>query len=250
MSNHKFGVIIPARFGSQRFPGKPLAEIGGIPMIVHTYNSAKKSNPTLGPVVATDDKRIEHVCESFNIPVILTSPECPSGTDRLQEAVEKLGWNVDIVVNIQGDEPFIHVEQIRTLIDLFNQSETQIATLMKRIVNLELLVDPNVVKVVTGSKNRAIYFSRSPIPYNRNSGDHVHFRHLGLYAYQQKVLAEITKLPPSELEQTEMLEQLRWLENGYHIAIGTTEFESPAVDTPEDLEKAEEYYSKLSNSIG
>ena len=250
MSNHKFGIIIPARFGSQRFPGKPLAEIGGIPMIVHTYNSAKKSSPTFGPVVATDDDRIAHVCESFNIPVILTSPDCPSGTDRLQEAVEKLGWDVEIVVNIQGDEPFIQVEQIHKLIELFNNSATQISTLKKRIGKNKLLENSNIVKVITDLNNRAIYFSRSIIPYNRSHRETVYFRHLGLYAYRTGVLAEITKLAPSELELTEMLEQLRWLENGYYIAVGTTEFESPAVDIPEDLEKAEEYYSKLSNSIG
>lgn len=250
MNNHKFGIIIPARFGSQRFPGKPLAEIGEIPMIIHTYNSAKKSNPTLGPVVATDDDRIAQVCESFNIPFVLTSPDCPSGTDRIQEAVEKLGWDIDIVVNIQGDEPFIQAEQIHTLVEQFNSSATQIATLKKRIGNSALLDNPNMVKIITDLNNRAIYFSRSIIPYNRSHRDTVYFRHLGLYAYRTGVLAEITKLPPSELEQTEMLEQLRWLENGYHIAVGTTEFESPAVDTPADLEKAEQYYSNLSNSMG
>ncbi len=250
MSNYSFGIIIPARYGSQRFSGKPLALIGGVPMIVQTYRSAQKSNPSFGPVVATDDERISAVCDEYDIPFVMTSTDCPSGTDRIQEAVEKLNWDTEIIVNIQGDEPFIQAEQINILIDQFKNAETEIATLKKPLSTNELLENPNTVKIVTDVNNKALYFSRSVIPFNRSHHTNTYFRHLGMYAYKKDVLAEITKLAPSQLELVEMLEQLRWLENGYKISVGLTEFESPAVDTPADLEKAEKYYSKLSNSLG
>jgi 3-deoxy-manno-octulosonate cytidylyltransferase (CMP-KDO synthetase) len=243
---HSFVAIIPARFASTRFPGKPLADIGGKPMIQWVYERAKTVlNDVL---VATDDERIAKVVTTFRGDVIMTSEQHRSGTDRCAEALEK--WerirstSYDVVINIQGDEPFIRSEQIEALMGCFTDDSVQIATLIKAIVNQEIIADPNRPKVVIDVSGKALYFSRSPIPYIRNitpenwQQAHTFYQHLGIYAYRSRVLREITKLLPSKLEQAESLEQLRWLENGYSIKTAITPFESIGIDTPDDLEKA------------
>jgi 3-deoxy-manno-octulosonate cytidylyltransferase (CMP-KDO synthetase) len=239
----KFCILIPARFGSTRFPGKPLADLGGMSMIRRVWEAATKCKNHSGIAVATDDERIQNHVKEFGVSV-MTSLHHPSGTDRCMEAYEKSGFDADIVVNIQGDEPFIKAEQIMSIVALFENPEVQIATLMKKISDETEIDNPNVVKVVTDKQNRALYFSRSRIPYNREKEiGSEYFRHIGMYAYRTTTLQEITGLEPSTLELTEKLEQLRWLENGYHIAVAKTHWQSPAVDTPEDLKKAIDFLS-------
>ena len=241
MSGVSFGIIIPARYASTRFPGKPLQDFGGKSMIQRVVEAAKASNPTLGVAVATDDVRIaEHIrpfCE-----VVLTDANHPSGTDRCAEALEALGWDCDVVVNLQGDEPFIKSEQVDLLLSAFENPNTEIATLKIGIGEPEEIQNPNVVKVVCDVNDQALYFSRSPIPFNRNaaiSGYGVqYYRHIGMYAFRTAALRKVAKLSPSKLEQTEMLEQLRWLENGMGIGVKETTWASPAIDTPEDVAKA------------
>lgn len=237
----KFCIIIPARFGSTRFPGKPLADLNGVSMIRRVWNAASDCEGHSGIAVATDDLRIaEHV--NYFGRAIMTNAEHPSGTDRCMEALEKSGFDADVVINIQGDEPFIKQEQIRSLVALFKNPDVQIATLKKAIEDAEEIDNPNVVKVVTDYHQKALYFSRSRIPFARDTElKTIYFRHIGMYAYRKAVLKEITNLKPSFLEETEKLEQLRWLENGYHIAVGETNWQSPAVDTPEDLEKVKAF---------
>lgn len=236
MTKPSFGIIIPARFGSTRFPGKPLADIQGKTMIQRTVEAALSSVPDLGVAVATDDVRIaEHV--STFAPVVMTSSHHISGTDRCADALNQLGWNCDVVVNLQGDEPFIKAEQIHQLVECFGNAGTQIATLKKSIQEQEDILNPNIVKVASAITNRALYFSRSPIPFLRDSGHIGIFKHIGMYAFRPSVLMEITKLAPSPLEKSEMLEQLRWLENGYAIDVVETNWASPAIDTPEDLKR-------------
>lgn len=231
-------IIIPARYGSTRFPGKPLADLNGKTMIQRVYEAAKSAQGCADVVVATDDVRIAEHVQSFG-KVIMTHAEHPSGTDRCMEAYEKSGLNCDIVVNIQGDEPFIKPEQIALLVAQFENPEVKIATLKKAIYDHEEIDNANVVKVVTDVNGKALYFSRSRIPYNRDNFEHSqYYRHLGMYAYRADALSEITKLQQGMLEETEKLEQLRWLENGFHISVAETHWQSPAVDTPEDLEKA------------
>ncbi len=229
-----FGIIIPARFGSTRFPGKPLADINGKTMIQRTVEAALSANPDMGVAVATDDQRIAEVVEKFAT-VIMTGSEHISGTDRCADALEQLKWNCDVVVNLQGDEPFIKAEQIQSLVSCFQNTNTQIATLKKELTELSDIQNPNMVKVVSGINNRALYFSRSSIPFLRDTGHVRIFKHIGMYAFRPEVLMEITKLEPTPLEKSEMLEQLRWLENGYQIDIVETHWASPAIDTPEDL---------------
>lgn len=240
--------IIPARYASTRFPGKPLADINGKTMIQKVYEQVAKALDHV--YVATDDKRIEEAVKSFGGKVIMTSPNHQSGTDRIAEAAsfitEKLKLNFDVVINIQGDEPFIQPEQINLLKSCFNNPSTEIATLIKKITNSDEIFDPNKVKVVTAKDNRALYFSRSPIPFvrgenkeewlNKNS----FFKHIGMYAYRFNALMEVTKLEQSDLELSESLEQLRWLENGYWIQTEITEHESIGIDTPEDLIRVKE----------
>lgn len=238
--------IIPARFASTRFPGKPLVEIGGKSMIQRVYEQASQALKIV--YVATDDKRIfEHV-ESFGGKVVMTSTEHKSGTDRCDEALKKIqlneeNSNFDVVINIQGDEPFVQPEQLRLLKSCFDDENVHIATLCKPISENSDIFNPNVVKVVRDNSLKAIYFSRSPIPYIRSEKTenwqtvHTFFKHLGLYAYRTKVLKQITMLKPSTLELAESLEQNRWLENGLHILVETTHLETVAIDTPEDLEK-------------
>jgi len=230
--------IIPARYGSTRFPGKPLVEILGKPMIQHVCERVGESNLDQF-FVATDDQRIATVVTQFGANAILTSPNHPSGTDRCGEAAAFIGLNdEDVVVNIQGDEPFIQKEQINDLIALFANPEVDIATLVKPIHSEADILNPNKVKVVFSQENKALYFSRAPIPYLRESDSEIssiYYKHLGIYAYRYGVLKKIIQLPVSKLEQIEKLEQLRWLENSFSIYVAITHHESMAIDTPEDL---------------
>lgn len=234
--------IIPARFASSRFPGKPLVDIGGKSMINRVYEQVLKATGLSQVVVATDDERIyNHVIE-FGGKAVMTLENHPSGTDRCYEAALAVGaTSEDVIINIQGDEPFIKPEEIDKLAVAFTSPETQLATLIKIITNPEDITNPNKVKVVLNTKNEAIYFSRSPIPYIRGEEDWISkftfYHHIGIYAYRMKVLSEITKLAPSSLELAESLEQLRWIENAYTIKTVISNYESIAVDTPEDLER-------------
>ena len=202
--------------------------------------------------VATDDQRIADAVEAFGGRVVMTSADHKSGTDRIAEAIEKIGGDFDVVVNVQGDEPFIHPEQIVTLCHCFDDPETQIATLGKPFESIEAAENPNSPKIVVDNRGFALYFSRSIIPFVRGVArqewlDHYPFlKHLGLYAYRREVLLAVTRLPQSSLEKAESLEQLRWLQNGYRIRVGTTHQETVGIDTPEDLERAEKYLSSIS----
>lgn len=245
-------VIIPARYASTRFPAKPLAMLGGVPIIEHVYRQASKA--VVDVVVATDDERIMSVVEAFGGRAVMTSTEHQSGTDRCYEALQKVGGSYDVVINVQGDEPFIQPEQITALIECFNDPATDIATMVKPFSvedGIEALENPNSPKVVLSRNMKAIYFSRSVIPYMRGVErdewllHHTYYKHLGLYAFRGKTLGEVTALPQSPLELTEKLEQLRWLENGYVIGVAVTHTETIGIDTPEDLARAEEYLSKM-----
>lgn len=245
-----FTAIIPARYASTRFPGKPLALLGNKPVIQHVYEQATS---VLNEVwVATDDGRIREAVEKFGGRVVMTRADHKSGTDRIEEAAEKTGTQADVVINIQGDEPFVQPSQIKTLMQLFDNAETQIGTLGKHFENIEAVNNPNSPKIVTDKQGFALYFSRSVIPYIRGAQDNEwlsHFpflKHLGLYAYRREVLHEITQLPQSSLEIAESLEQLRWLENGYRIRVGLTDVETVGIDTPEDLQRAEEFLKSRS----
>jgi 3-deoxy-manno-octulosonate cytidylyltransferase (CMP-KDO synthetase) len=238
--------IIPARYASTRFPGKPLTLIHNKPMIRHVYERACEAKSLSDVYVATDDKRIEDAVLSFGGKVIMTSEKNRSGTDRCMEALTKLekqGMTYDVVINIQGDEPYIHPEQIDLAASCFNNPDVQIATLAIKLKSEEELFNPNIIRVVFDIHKNALYFSRNPIPFVRNFekkdwlNNHQYFKHIGIYAYRSKVLQQITMLETSSLEQAESLEQLRWLENGFQIHVEITEFESIAVDTPEDLLK-------------
>ena len=240
-----FTAIIPARYASTRFPGKPLALLGNKPVIQHVYEQASS---VLSEVwVATDDDRIREAVKKFGGRVVMTRADHKSGTDRIEEAAEKTGTQADVVINIQGDEPFVQPSQIKTLMQLFDNADTQIGTLGKHFENIEAVNNPNSPKIVTDKQGFALYFSRSVIPYIRGAQDNEwlsHFpflKHLGLYAYRREVLHEITQLPQSSLEIAEGLEQLRWLENGYRIRVGLTDVETVGIDTPEDLRRAEEF---------
>lgn len=246
MDTLTFGIIIPARYGSSRFPGKPLSLIAGKPMIVRTVEAAIACEPTLGVAVATDDERIANAV-SHLVPVVMTREDHLTGTDRIAEAYEKLEWNCDIVVNLQGDEPFINVQQVKDLVACFHSQSTDIATLKKKMGPADDVENPNLVKVVTDKAGFALYFSRSVIPYNRGNTNTTYYRHIGMYAYRGKLLKRLSLLKSTVLEETEMLEQLRWLDFGYVIKVSETDHEGPAVDTPEDLKIAEDFYS---NSIG
>ncbi len=241
----KFVAIIPARYASTRFPGKPLADIGGKPMIQRVYEQVKKAVSEVW--VATDDPRIFDAVESFGGKAVMTSPDHKSGTDRIQEAFLKINTDSDVVINVQGDEPFIQPEQVEALKTCFDNSNVELATLVKpfrKEDGFEVLFNPNSPKVVINKKNEAIYFSRSIVPYIRDVhhtewlDKHIFFKHIGMYAYRSDILGEITKLPQSSLEKAESLEQLRWIENGYKIRVGYTDIETIGIDTPEDMEKA------------
>lgn len=245
----KFVGIIPARYASTRFPAKPLAILGGKPVIQRVYEQV---NGVLDDVVvATDDQRIYDAVTVFGGNVLMTSTEHRSGTDRCYEALTKLGADrFDVVVNIQGDEPFIHPQQIRALCDCFSDSSTDIATLVKPFSSddtYQTLANINTPKVVVNNRMEALYFSRSIIPYMRDKDkhewlpNHTYYKHIGIYAYRTEILKQITSLPPSPLEKAESLEQLRWLENGYRIKVGISQHETIDIDTPDDLIRAEEY---------
>ncbi|MBR3798054.1 MAG: 3-deoxy-manno-octulosonate cytidylyltransferase [Bacteroidales bacterium] len=240
--------IIPARYASTRFPGKPLININGKTMVHNVYTQASKVFDTV--YVATDDERIANEVKRFGGKYVMTSKKHKSGTDRCAEAIVKIeeteGKEFDVVVNIQGDEPFIKTEQLEELKKCFNKKRTQIATLVKPINNKEDIFNPNKPKVVISTSHEAIYFSRSPIPYLRGHKEtnwiskHLYYKHIGLYGYRKDVLLEITKLAQTPLEIAESLEQLRWIENGYKIKVAFTEHESISIDTPKDLERIKE----------
>ncbi|MCH7657381.1 MAG: 3-deoxy-manno-octulosonate cytidylyltransferase [Bacteroidetes bacterium] len=237
--------IIPARYQSVRFPGKPLVIIGGKTMIRRVYDRCSLSLNNV--IVATDDKRISKEVESFGGHVIMTFQNHQSGTDRCAEAVtlyqKSHNEPVDIVINIQGDEPFLDPVMLSHLSKSFNDPEIQISTLIKKISSEEEIFNPHLPKVVADKNGMALYFSRSPIPYVRNiektkwAGEYPFYKHIGIYAFRTEILMEITQLSPSSLEKAESLEQNRWLENGYTIHVVETRHESISIDTPEDLEK-------------
>ena len=243
-----FTAIIPARYASTRFPGKPLAVLGGKTVIQRVYEQVMS---VLSEVyVATDDERIFSCVEAFGGKAVMTRSDHQSGTDRIQEAVEKTDTKADVIINVQGDEPFIQPSQIQTLMQLFDDPSTQIGTLGKPFESIEAVENPNSPKIVTDIKGFALYFSRSVIPYIRGKehqewlGAYPFMKHLGVYAYRKEVLAEVTKLPQSSLEKTESLEQLRWLQNGYRIRVGLTDVETVGIDTPEDLQRAEAFLNQ------
>ena len=236
--------IIPARYHSVRFPGKPLVDLAGKSMIVRTYEQVSKVKRLSKVVVATDDERIYQAVHSAGGNVVMTSPTHTSGTDRCAEALSQLRYeqNKTVVVNIQGDEPFIKPEQIEELIACFDNSDTQIATLIKKIETEEMLQNPNVVKTVVSDTGKALYFSRFAVPFLRNGSfeDVIFYKHIGIYAYRAEVLNEIVKIPISSLEKAESLEQLRWLQAGYEIQTLATQHEDTiGIDTPQDLEGLE-----------
>lgn len=239
--------IIPARFQSTRFPGKPLVLLNGKPIVQWVYENAQKALTEV--YVATDDERIFRAVEAFGGKAIFTSANHQSGTDRCAEAAQELSksMKVDVVVNIQGDEPFIRHEQIESLKVCFSTPETEIATLIKPITNVAEITNINRPKVVINKHQEALYFSRSPIPFVRGCVPEewlerqTFYSHIGLYAYRYDILLELTKLPIGLLERAESLEQLRWLENGYRIKTAKTLFENIGIDTPEDLEQAKKF---------
>jgi 3-deoxy-manno-octulosonate cytidylyltransferase (CMP-KDO synthetase) len=245
----QFAGIIPARYASSRFPGKPLVLIGNKPMIQRVYEQASKALAMV--YVATDDKRIFEAVLAFGGKAIMTSPDHQSGTDRCSEAVtaiiEETGRNIDVVINIQGDEPFIKPEQIGLLMECYDDETVELATLVRETTTGEDLFNPNQPKVILNSKKDAIYFSRAAIPFIRGtemsnwSKNHVFYKHLGLYAYKTETLKKITRLARSPLEIAESLEQNRWIENGFRIRTAVTSWESISIDTPEDLEKAKKF---------
>ena len=250
-----FLAVIPARYASTRFPGKPLAMLGGKPVVQRVYEQV--AGVLDDAVVATDDERIRDAVLAFGGKVEMTSPDHRSGTDRCREAYEKVcareGREYDVVVNVQGDEPFIRPAQLEALKRCFDDPETQIATLVKPFAEkdgLEALENPNSPKVVLDSRSRALCFSRSVIPYLRGVDRsewlrrHTYYKHIGIYAFRTGVLREVTALPQSPLELAESLEQLRWLENGYRIGVGITDFDTVGIDTPEDLERAERFLNE------
>ena len=246
--------VIPARFASTRFPGKPLASLGDRTLIEQVVERARASRRLERVIVATDDERIASVCRSANAEVVLTSPDHPSGTDRVAEAVRNAGESFDVVVNVQGDEPFVTPTSLDRLVSAFDESPaTEIATLAEPLERIDELLDRNVVKVVTTLDGRALYFSRSPIPYyagdgasddpaealkSRPGGLSGFLKHQGIYAYRTGTLFALTTMPPSPLERDESLEQLRALQAGLHIRVLVSDFRSVGVDTPADLERA------------
>lgn len=232
--------IIPARYASTRFPGKPLVSILGKSMIQRVYEQCQKANCLTEIYVATDDQRIIDHVYSFGGNVILTSPDHQSGTDRCAEVVSKINSKENVVINIQGDEPFIDPEQINLLADAFSNPQTEIATLKKFISSEDDIKNPNVVKVIENDLGNAVYFSRAPIPYRRNPEFNIrYFKHIGIYAYKAETLLKLTKLPMGILEKAESLEQLRWIEAGFTIALKETDKETLAIDSPADLAHVE-----------
>ena len=242
-------VLIPARYASTRFPGKPLAKIAGKEMILRVCGQVAATGFDLA--VATDDSRIYDTVTAAGYRAVMTRADHPSGTDRLAEAYAKIGGNYDVVVNVQGDEPFIRPEQINDIVGIFTKyPDTRLATLARPYPqdrSYEGLEDPNMVKLVMGDDGRALYFSRSVIPYLRGvdkkdwPARHQYYSHIGIYAYTPSALAEIVKIPRGSLEIAESLEQLRWLQNGYEVRVAVSDFPTIGIDTPEDLAAAEAF---------
>lgn len=254
----KFIAIIPARYASTRFPGKPLAELGGKPVVRRVYEQVAAVFDRT--IVATDDERIYEAVQAFGGRAEMTSPDHRSGTDRCREAYDRFcareGDAYDVVVNVQGDEPFVRRSQLETLKRCFDDPGTDIATLVKPFAEadgLEALENPNSPKVVLDAGSRALYFSRSVIPFLRGVERsewlrrHTFYKHLGVYAFRTEVLRAVAALPQSPLERAESLEQLRWLENGYRIGVGVTSADTVGIDTPEDLVKAEVFLREKFN---
>lgn len=238
--------IIPARYVSSRFPGKSLVVINGKTMIRRVYEQALKCKDLDDVIVATDDESIRMNIDSFGGQVMMTSEKHRSGTERCQEVVQKLtrtGKKYDVIINIQGDEPYIDPLQIKQVVSCFQQPETQVGTLIKKIISTEELTDPNIVKVAIDVHGKALYFSRSPIPFTRGKNTKewinytIFYKHIGIYGYRSDVLKQLADLPSSLLESAESLEQLRWLENGVHIQTQITDIESISIDAPADLLK-------------
>lgn len=248
----KFVAIIPSRYASSRFPGKPLADMNGKPMIQRVYEQVKKSLPDV--YVATDDQMIFDAVKSFDGNVVMTSSTHRSGTDRCNEAYNKIGKSFDVVLNVQGDEPFMLPEQIDLLKECFTDSSIEIATLIKPFSpkdGLSALTNPSSPKVVLSKESFAIYFSRSVVPYLRDVdpeewlNKHVFYKHIGIYGYRTDVLSKITQLPAGILEKAESLEQLRWIENGFKIKTSITNHETVGIDTPQDLQNALEQMQSI-----
>ena len=243
--------VIPARFASTRLMGKPLADIGGKPMIQHTYESALKSKLISKIIIAVDDNKVASVAKGFGAEVVMTPKDIATGSDRIAYVIKDVK-DADIIVNIQGDEPFINGTMIDQAIEpLVFDKNVQVSTLAKKISDVQELKSPSIPKVVFDYNNFALYFSRSPIPYVRDAKTNAEriatgelYKHIGLYVYRKEALLKFTKLAPTDLEQIEKLEQLRMLENGFKIKIVVTEFETLAVDTQKDLVRARKYYSK------
>lgn len=250
MEDLKFIAIIPARYASTRFPGKPLATLGGKTVIQRVYEQVSKAIDNV--IVATDDDRIYNHVITFGGKAVMTGSHHRSGTDRCWEAYQNNGGNEDIIINVQGDEPFIRPEQIESIMQCFEDETTDIATLIKPFDSHGVyseLEDPNKVKVVTDINMNALYFSRSVIPHLRGvdkeqwPSSHQYFTHLGMYAYRASALNKVTQMSQSSFEKAESLEQLRWLENGFKIKVGITQHSSIGIDTPQDLERAEQFLS-------
>lgn len=245
----KFIAIIPARYASTRFPGKPLAILGGKYVIQHVYDTVSQVIDEV--YVATDDERIYNAVISFGGKAVMTRSDHKSGTDRIEEAAEKIATDADVIINVQGDEPFIQCSQIETVCQCFEDPNTQIATIGKPFSDMQAVENPNSPKIVVDNNGYAMYFSRSVIPFIRGVertewiNSYPFLKHIGLYAYRRNVLNEITQLAQSSLEKAESLEQLRWLQNGYRIKVGITDIETIGIDTPKDLQRAEEYLSQI-----
>ncbi len=249
--------IIPARYASTRFPGKPLALLGGKPVIQWVWENVSAMPELACAVVATDDERIAEAVEGFGGRAVMTASTHRSGTDRCGEVVRKLreeGQTFDVAINVQGDEPFVRQEQLRSLVDCFADGEVQIATLKTAIHSTAELMSPNNVKVVCDLRGRALYFSRQPIPHVRGvepeqwMEHHPYFKHVGIYAFRTETLEALVRLQQSPLELCESLEQLRWLENGYEIQVKETAVANIGIDTPADMALAEQYLTKERNN--
>jgi len=243
----KILAVIPSRYASTRFPGKPLEKIGGKSMVQRVYEQVAKATRIDKIIVATDDQRIYNHIEDFGGDVLMTAEHHKNGTERCAEVIETVYNDFDVVLNIQADEPFILPEQIDQLATCFEDETTDIATLIKQTDSTEQLFSPNTAKVIFDENFKALYFSRQPIPHLRGTPQEewvqrkVHYLHVGIYGYRKDVLRDIIQLPSSLLEELEMLEQLRWLENGYTISVKQTNYQSISIDTPTDLANAENF---------
>lgn len=252
----RFLAVIPARFNSSRFPGKPLATIAEKPMLQHVYEKVSQSLLFDEVIIATDDERIFSAAKNFEAKVMMTSTHHENGTERCAEVVRNLQEHFDVVVNVQGDEPFITKEALSLLINLFKENEkAEIGTLITKLRSEEELLSSNTAKVVLNIHKEVLYFSRSPIPFVRDVaknewvGQHNFWKHIGIYGFRSEILLKLVTLAESSLEKVEKLEQLRWLENGFKIYTSETQWESLAVDTIEDLQKARDHYNKLVTTL-